>query len=150
MQRGTWFVERCFSDKPRVVIRHLGVSPRISSCSSGETLAKTPSINAGGDRSKCLCHALSWRERPEGCLPQGLGMTPTASLCTPILVNPWLDERVVAVRKELNFFAQRRYHAQLVRGSLWNARLGAGTARIVLQLSVGSGARVLVAECDYF
>ena len=34
------------------------------------------------------------------------------SLCTPTLVNPFLDERVVAVRKELNFLAQRQHHAR--------------------------------------
>ena len=26
MQRGTWLVVRCFSDKPKVVTRHSGVS----------------------------------------------------------------------------------------------------------------------------
>ena len=31
-----------------------------------------------------------------------------ASFLTLTLDNPWLDERVVAVRKELDFFGQRR------------------------------------------
>ena len=96
-------------------------------------------------------------------LPQGMGtflltrlepyqlfVCRERNLCTPTLANSWLDERVVAVRKELGFLPHRRHHARNWYEDRWGARQCAGTARIALQLSIGSGAHVLVAECDSF
>ena len=46
-----------------------------------------------------------------------------ASFCTPTLDNPWLDECVVAVRKELDFFGQRRHHTRNCYEDRWGARV---------------------------